>query len=86
MQEIVRQLAAKRAVAVMGPEGAVEIILRKDCDNEARFAEDTAEYRQKFANPFVGGHRGYLDDVMLPRYTRKKICRSLAVLKDKRLE
>ena len=45
-----------------------------------------AEYKARFANPFVAGARGYLDDVILPHETRKRICRSLAMLKDKKLD
>jgi propionyl-CoA carboxylase beta chain len=73
-------------IAVMGPKGAVDIIFRKERDNEARIAELTEEYREKFANPFVAGRRGYIDDVITPRFTRKRICRSLAMLRGKKLE
>ena len=73
-------------IAVMGPKGAVEIIFRKDAADPAKLAERTEEYRQKFANPFIAGHRGYIDDVILPRDTRTRICRSLAMLRDKKLE
>ncbi len=67
-------------IAVMGPKGAVEIIFREDARDPDMLAERTEEYRQKFANPFVAGRRGYIDDVILPRDTRKRICRSLAML------
>jgi len=73
-------------IAVMGPKGAVEIIFRKDIGDPRKIAERTEEYRQKFANPFVAGHRGYIDDVIMPSETRKRICRSLKVLRGKRLE
>jgi propionyl-CoA carboxylase beta chain len=73
-------------IAVMGPKGAVEIIFRKDREDGARIAELTEEYRAKFANPFVAGRRGYIDDVIAPRHTRKRICRSLAMLRNKKLE
>jgi propionyl-CoA carboxylase beta chain len=73
-------------IAVMGPKGAVEIIFRKDRDDEARIVELTEEYRAKFANPFVAGRRGYIDDVITPRLTRQRICRSLAMLRNKKLE
>ncbi len=73
-------------IAVMGPKGAVEIIFRKDIDNPQKIAERTEEYRQKFANPFIAGHRGFIDDVIMPHETRKRICRSLAILKKKKLE
>jgi propionyl-CoA carboxylase beta chain len=73
-------------IAVMGPKGAVEIIFRRDLGDAKRIAERTEEYRQKFANPFIAGHRGFIDDVIEPRETRKRICRSLAMLRDKRVE
>ncbi|MGE0095301.1 MAG: acyl-CoA carboxylase subunit beta [Alphaproteobacteria bacterium] len=73
-------------IAVMGPKGAVEIIFREDRGDEAKIAERTEEYRRKFANPFVAAHRGFLDDVIMPRSTRRRICRSLAMLRNKKLE
>lgn len=73
-------------IAVMGPKGAVEIIFRKELGNAERIVELTEEYRVKFANPFIAGKRGFIDDVIMPRETRKRICRSLAMLRDKKLE
>jgi propionyl-CoA carboxylase beta chain len=73
-------------IAVMGPKGAVEIIFRQDLDDEEKIARQTEDYRQKFANPFIAGHRGYIDDVILPSTTRQRICRSLAMLENKKLE
>ncbi len=73
-------------IAVMGPKGAVEIIFRQDIGNPQKIAERTEEYRAKFANPFIAGHRGFIDDVIMPRDTRRRICRSLAMLRDKKLE
>jgi propionyl-CoA carboxylase beta chain len=73
-------------IAVMGPKGAVEIIFRQDAGDPERLAERTEEYRRKFANPFIAGHRGYIDDVIMPHATRQRICRSLAMLRDKKLE
>jgi propionyl-CoA carboxylase beta chain len=73
-------------IAVMGPKGAVEIIFRQDLKDPEKIAARTEEYRQKFANPFIAGHRGFIDDVIMPHSTRKRICRSLAMLKDKKLE
>jgi propionyl-CoA carboxylase beta chain len=70
-------------IAVMGPKGAVEVIFRKELDDPARIAELTEEYRRKFANPFIAGKRGYIDDVIAPRQTRQRICRSLAMLRGK---
>ena len=73
-------------IAVMGPKGAVEIIFREDIGDEEKIAQRTEEYRQKFANPFVAGHRGFIDDVILPSETRARICRSLLMLRNKHLE
>jgi len=73
-------------IAVMGPKGAVEIIFRQDLGDEEKIARLTEDYRRKFANPFIAGHRGYIDDVILPRTTRQRICRSLAMLENKKLE
>lgn len=73
-------------IAVMGPQGAVEIIFRKERGDAIRLEELTNEYRERFANPFVAGRRGYIDDVIMPSQTRKRICRSLALLRNKKLE
>ena len=73
-------------IAVMGAKGAVEIIFRQDKDNPEKLAAREAEYKERFANPFVAGARGFIDDVIQPHETRKRICRSLAMLKDKKLE
>jgi len=73
-------------IAVMGSKGAVEIIFRKDIGDEEKIAARTAEYQKKFANPFVAGAHGFIDDVILPHATRKRICRSFAMLRDKKLE
>jgi propionyl-CoA carboxylase beta chain len=72
-------------IAVMGPNGAVEIIFRADMNDPQKIEARTEEYREKFANPFVAGARGYIDDVILPRDTRARLCRSLAMLRDKQL-
>ena len=73
-------------IAVMGPKGAVEIIFREEKNDPAKLAEREAEYKAKFANPFVAGARGFIDDVIMPHATRKRIARSLAMLRDKKLE
>jgi propionyl-CoA carboxylase beta chain len=73
-------------IAVMGAKGAVEIIFREEKSDPAKLAAREAEYKAKFANPFIAGARGYIDDVIQPHETRKRICRSLAMLKDKRVE
>jgi propionyl-CoA carboxylase beta chain len=73
-------------IAVMGPKGAVEIIFRADSGDAEMIAERTEEYRRKFANPFVAGHRGFIDDVIQPHATRRRLCRSLAMLQGKKQE
>jgi len=75
-------------VAVMGAKGAVEIIFRKQIaaseDPAAEEAKLEAEYRERFANPFVAAERGYLDDVIEPRRTRPKLIAALAMYETKR--
>jgi propionyl-CoA carboxylase beta chain len=72
-------------IAVMGPKGAVEIIFRSDLGDVAAIAARTEEYREKFANPFVAASRGFIDDVIPPRGTRRRLCRALAMLRGKQL-
>ena len=67
-------------IAVMGAKGAVEIIFRDEKGDPEKLAAREAEYKAKFANPFIAGARGYIDDVIQPHETRKRICRSLAML------
>jgi acetyl-CoA carboxylase carboxyltransferase component len=75
-------------IAVMGSEGAVNIVHRKEIasaeDPEAKRAELVADYREKFANPYTAAARGYIDAVILPRETRARIIEALAVLENKR--
>jgi propionyl-CoA carboxylase beta chain len=75
-------------VAVMGAPGAVNLIHRKEIqtadDVEGKRAELIAEYEERFANPYVAAERGYVDDVIDPRETRKVLSRSLAMLRTKR--
>ena len=73
-------------IAVMGAKGAVEIIFREDKVDPEKLALKEAEYKARFANPFVAGARGFIDDVILPSETRKRVCRSLVMLKDKKIE
>jgi len=73
-------------IAVMGAKGAVEIIFREDKNDPQKLADREAQYKARFANPFVAGARGYIDDVIEPSETRRRICRSLVMLKDKKLE
>jgi len=75
-------------IAVMGPEGAVNIIFKKEIekakDPAAMRARLIAEYREKFANPYIAAAKGYVDSVILPRETRPRICRALEILRTKR--
>jgi propionyl-CoA carboxylase beta chain len=73
-------------IAVMGPKGAVEIIFRADLGNPAKIEARTEEYRDRFANPFVAASRGFIDDVIMPRGTRRRLCHALRWLRTKRLE
>ena len=73
-------------MAVMGAKGAVEIIFRSDIGDAKKIANRTEEYRQKFANPFVAANRGFIDDVIMPHGTRRRICRALAMLESKKLD
>ena len=73
-------------IAVMGPEGAARIIFREDAADPDKLAAKTNEYREKFANPFVAAGRGYLDDIIMPRNSRRRIARALSMLQDKQLE
>ncbi len=72
-------------IAVMGPKGAVEIIFRSDREDPQRIEKRTEEYREKFANPFVAGRMGFIDDVIRPQNTRAHICRDLTMLRTKQL-
>ena len=72
-------------IAVMGPKGAVEIIFRADAGDKEKIAERTEEYRERFANPFVAASRGFLDDIIMPHGTRRRIIKSLRMLKTKKL-
>jgi propionyl-CoA carboxylase beta chain len=75
-------------IAVMGPEGAVSIIFRKELaeaeDMQKRKDELVADYRQKFANPYIAASRGFIDDVIEPRETRPRLINALEMLSNKR--
>lgn len=72
-------------IAVMGSKGAVEIIFRQDRDDAEKIRKRTEEYQEKFANPFVAGSKGFIDDVIMPHDTRRQLCRDLRMLKTKSL-
>jgi propionyl-CoA carboxylase beta chain len=73
-------------IAVMGAKGAVEIIFRSDIGNTEKITAREKEYREKFANPFVAANRGFIDDVIMPHGTRRRICKALELLKNKKLD
>ncbi len=73
-------------IAVMGAKGAVEIIFRSDIGDEEKIKQKTDEYADRFANPFIAGHRGFIDDVIMPNNTRHRVASSLRMLKNKQLE
>lgn len=73
-------------IAVMGAKGAVEIIHRKDLDDPEKIAEHTKNYEDRFCSPFVAAERGYIDEVILPRNTRRRVSRALNMLKNKQVE
>ena len=72
-------------IAVMGAKGAVEIIFRADAKNPEALAQREAEYKAQFANPFVAASRGYIDDVIMPHGTRRRIARAFKSLRTKEL-
>jgi propionyl-CoA carboxylase beta chain len=73
-------------IAVMGAKGAVEIIFRADIGDPDKIAARTKEYEARFLSPFVAAERGYIDDVIMPHSTRKRIARALAMLREKKVE
>src|SRR5579864_7671758 len=73
-------------IAVMGAKGAVEIIFRADIGDPDKIAARTKEYEDRFLSPFIAAERGYLDDVIMPHSTRRRIARALAMLRDKQVE
>ena len=73
-------------IAVMGAKGAVEILYRAELGDEAKIKKRIDEYQKRFANPFVAAERGYIDEVIMPHSTRKRIARALQMLRNKRVE
>ncbi|WP_435138418.1 acyl-CoA carboxylase subunit beta [Pseudopelagicola sp. nBUS_19] len=73
-------------IAVMGAKGATEIIHRADLGDTVKIAAHTADYENRFANPFVAAERGFIDEVIQPRGTRKRVARAFASLRNKKLE
>ncbi|MFU0506557.1 acyl-CoA carboxylase subunit beta [Pseudaminobacter sp. NGMCC 1.201702] len=73
-------------IAVMGAKGAVEIIYRKDIGDADKIAAHTAAYEDRFLSPFVAAERGYIDEVIMPHSTRRRVARALRLLRNKNLE
>jgi propionyl-CoA carboxylase beta chain len=73
-------------IAVMGAKGAVEIIFRSDIGDADAITARTKEYEDRFLSPFIAAERGYIDDVIMPHSTRRRIARALAMLRDKKVE
>ena len=72
-------------IAVMGAKGAVEIIYRKDINDPEKIARHTKEYEDRFLSPFVAAERGYVDEVIMPHSTRRRVARGLRLLRNKEL-
>ena len=70
----------------MGPKGAAEIIYRSELGNEKKIAKRIEEYEDRFANPFIAAERGYIDEVIQPHNTRKRVARALKMLATKEVE
>jgi propionyl-CoA carboxylase beta chain len=73
-------------IAVMGAKGAAEILFREDLGDPDRMAERVESYKVKFANPFAAGSRGFIDDVIMPHSTRRRLCKAVTVLRNKRVK
>src|SRR6187397_836285 len=72
-------------IAVMGAKGAAEILYRAELADPAKIKKRIGEYQARFANPFVASERGYIDEVIMPHGTRKRIARALQMLRNKHL-
>jgi propionyl-CoA carboxylase beta chain len=73
-------------IAVMGPKGAAEILYRAELADKEKIGKRIKDYEERFANPFVAAERGFLDEVIMPHSTRKRVARALNMLRNKRLE
>ncbi|HHW35019.1 MULTISPECIES: acyl-CoA carboxylase subunit beta [Paracoccus] len=72
-------------IAVMGAKGAVEILYRSELGDAEKIAARTRDYEDRFANPFVAAEKGFIDEVIQPRSTRKRVARAFASLRNKQL-
>ncbi|MFL5451288.1 MAG: carboxyl transferase domain-containing protein, partial [Myxococcales bacterium] len=74
-------------IAVMGPEGAVNIVFRKELESRTASRDELVQkYRDTFANPYKAAELGYIDEVIPPEETRLRLCRALVMLRGKRVE
>ncbi len=73
-------------IAVMGAKGATEILYRSELRDKERIAHRTKDYEARFANPFVAAEKGFIDEVITPHATRKRICRAFASLRGKQMK
>ena len=73
-------------IAVMGAKGAVEVLNRADLGDQEKIDGLVADYEDRFQNPFVAAERGFVDEVIQPFNTRKRVCRAFASLRGKKLE
>ncbi|WP_026621373.1 propionyl-CoA carboxylase beta chain (plasmid) [Ensifer sp. WSM1721] len=73
-------------IAVMGAKGATEILYRSELDDPDKIAARTKEYEARFANPFVAAERGFIDEVIMPHSSRRRIARAFASLRNKQVE
>ncbi|MEO1776096.1 MAG: acyl-CoA carboxylase subunit beta [Pseudomonadota bacterium] len=73
-------------IAVMGSKGAVEILYRSELGDAEKIAQRTKDYEDRFANPFVAAEKGFIDEVIMPHSTRRRISRAFAALRGKELE
>jgi propionyl-CoA carboxylase beta chain len=70
----------------MGAKGATEIIHRADLGDAEKIAQHTKDYEERFANPFVAAEKGFIDEVIMPASTRRRVCRAFASLRGKSLK
>jgi propionyl-CoA carboxylase beta chain len=73
-------------IAVMGAKGAAEILYRSELGDAEKIAQRTKEYEERFANPFIAAERGFIDEVIMPHSSRKRIARAFAMLRSKKQE
>ena len=78
--------SGEACLAVMGPKGAVEILYRAEQGDPEKIKQRVDDYQKRFASPFAAAERGYIDEVITPRTTRRRLARGLAMLRGKRVE